>query len=333
MDMVGYFWGPVTGFAHHRGITHTFVGAPVIAAITVGLVYVLHRLRSRFRGRNARTPEVATVGAPADGRMPGPTKKSCEVPRWGLLYCYALIAALSHILLDYTNSYGVRPFEPMSYKWYSWDIVSIVEPLMLGALALGLLMPGLFGLISQEIGARSTGPRGRVGAIMALVAVALIWGVRDFEHRRAVGAMQAITYQDQPALRVSAYPYEVNPFLWYGVVETKNFFQTMHVNSLTPEVDPDNSPRIRYKPEETPVTLAAKKSYLGRVYLDWAQYPLTEQESQQPGWLVRFYDLRYLYPERSGRPALSSSVKLDKDLQVTDEFFGRFQQARRLTTH
>ena len=29
-------------------------------------------------------------------------------------------------------------------------------------------------------------------------------------------------------------------------------------------------------PEETPVTLAAKKSYWGRAFLDWAQYPITE---------------------------------------------------------
>jgi len=328
MDMVTYFWGPVFGFAHHRGITHTFIGAPFVAAVVVGFVWLLHRLRQRIYVNKKRAPDDPT----AHERIG--KQRQVEGPRWALLYVYALIAALSHILLDFTNSYGVRPFEPISYKWYSWDIISIVEPLMLGALALGLLMPALFGLISQEIGARSAAPRGRAGAIAALIAVALIWGVRDFEHRRAVAAMQAITYQGQPALHVNAYPYEVNPFLWYGVVETPNFFQTMHVNSLTPEVDPDNSFRIRYKPEETAATLAAKKSYLGRVYLDWAQYPLTEQESVQPaGFLVRFYDLRYQYPERSGRPALSGSVRLDKQLGVTAEFFGHREQARRLTIH
>ncbi len=39
--------------------------------------------------------------------------------------------------------------------------------------------------------------------------------------------------------------------------------------------------RIRRKPEETPVTLAAKRSYLGRVYLDWARYPVVETEQME----------------------------------------------------
>ena len=47
----------------------------------------------------------------------------------------------------------------------------------------------------------------------------------------------------------------------------------MPVDSLTPEVDPQNKAVIYYKPPETDVTLAAKKTLLGRVYLDWAMYP------------------------------------------------------------
>ena len=57
----------------------------------------------------------------------------------------------------------------------------------------------------------------------------------------------------------------------------------MDVDSLTPEVDPEAQMQIRYKPEETPVTLAAKKTYLGRVYLSWAQYPITETEELENG--------------------------------------------------
>src|SRR5208337_5295701 len=117
----------------------------------------------------------------------------------------------------------------------------------------------------------------------------------------AVSALQSRTYNGAYAIRVSAYPYPVNPFRWYGVVETPAFFATMDVDSLAPEVDPDAQMQIRYKPEETPVTLAAKKTYLGRVYLSWAQYPLieTEQLESDPvdhtraAYVVRFRDLRY----------------------------------------
>jgi hypothetical protein len=98
----------------------------------------------------------------------------------------------------------------------------------------------------------------------------------------------------------------------------------MWVDSLGPEVDPENRMEIRYKPEETPITLAAKKSYLGRVYLDWAQYPITETQelsSPEQGYAVHFYDLRYRYPGRSNQP-LGAGVILDRDLRVQAEFFG-----------
>ena len=94
----------------------------------------------------------------------------------------AVLAALGHLLLDYTTAYGIRLFEPFNFRWYSWDLVFIVEPVMLLALVAGLVLPSLGNLINQEIGARSKGPRGRAGAIFALVCLVLVWGVRGW-HR------------------------------------------------------------------------------------------------------------------------------------------------------
>ena len=83
--------------------------------------------------------------------------------------------------------------------------------------------------------------------------------------------------------------------------------------------------RWLYKPEETPVTLAAKRSYLGRVYLDWAKFPITETEkSAKGGYLVRFYDLRFEQAfASSGRRPLSAGVILDSNLNIVTEFMGR----------
>ena len=41
--------------------------------------------------------------------------------RWGLLYGFVLIALLSHLLLDWTNNYGLRPFFPFNPHWYALD--------------------------------------------------------------------------------------------------------------------------------------------------------------------------------------------------------------------
>jgi inner membrane protein len=306
LDVLGRFRGQAFGFAHHRGFTHSFLGTPLDAIVVVGLVYLLWRLL----GKKVKDPKLP--------------------PRWGLLFGYAILAGFSHILLDFTNNYGVRPFWPFSERWYSWDIVFIFEPVMFAFLLLGLVVPSLFSLIDKEIGARPRRFRGRFAATLALIGVVAMWGVRDYEHRRAVNALDARTYNDADPLRASAYPHWINPFEWDGVVETSNFFALAPVNSLAPEVDPEGHLEIHYKPEETPVTLAAKKSYEGRVFLDWAQYPVVEVETleaPQQGYIVRFQDLRYVrIPDAvrggRGRNVLGAAVELDKNLNVVGDVFG-----------
>lgn len=322
IDVVSEFGGDVFAFSHHRGITHTFVGVPFVAALVVLVVWAGWKWRRRFKPKRRgaqRLPVSADVGGyVATGGA------DREKPRWGMLYGFACLAALSHILLDFTNSYGVRPFMPFNDRWYSWDIVYIIDPILWLILLAGLVLPWLFRLIDREIGVRDRRPGGRLGAIIALALVLTFWAARDYEHRRAVAAMDALTYRGQDAVRVSAYPYMVNPFRWYGVIETATFFERTDVDSRTPQVDPDGRAETRPKPEQTPAVTAAKDSQLGRVYLNWAQYPVTEEEKLQPpqsGYVVRFYDLRYMYPGEK-RTFLSGSVRLDDSFRVVAESFG-----------
>lgn len=303
VDSLSYFWGSVAGLQHHRGITHSFIGAPFMAAMTVAIVYVVYRLMKR-RGREPKLP-----------------------PNWKLLYVYALLGSLLHLFQDFTNNYGVRPFAPFNAKWYSWDIVFIVDPIMWIALFLGLVLPGLMALITEEIGSRKPQFRGRGGAIFALICLAALILTRDFEHRRAVNALNARTYRDENPLRASAFPQPVNPFSWSGVVETQDFLALLPVDSQSGEVDPLGTAVIRFKPEETPVTLAAKKSYLGQVFLDWAAYPVVTAEKLDGGrYQVQFEDLRFESVEglaRRRRPPLAGYVVFDPQLRVEEMYIGR----------
>jgi len=304
LDVLSGFRGRAFSLAHHRGFTHSLLGVPIDAIVVLGFVYLIWRIRGRKT---------------ADPNLP---------PRWGLLFFYACLAGLSHLLLDFTNNYGVRPFWPFSEKWYSWDIVFIFEPVMFAFLLLGLVVPSISALIDKEIGVRRNGPRGRVAATLALIGVVLMWGVRDYEHRRAVNALEARTYEGADPVRASAYPTWIDPFHWTGVIETPAFFALAPVNSLTPEVDPEDRMEIHYKPEETPITLAAKNSYLGRVYLDWARYPITETEIVEgKGYIVHFQDLRFMGLPSAitggrRRGALGAAVELDNQLHVVGDVFG-----------
>jgi inner membrane protein len=303
LDVLGRVRGPVFAFAHHRGFTHSFLGLFLVSAVVVGFMYLVWQVR----GRRTNHPNLP--------------------PRWGRLFLFAYIAGLSHILLDFTNNYGVRPFWPVSEKWYSWDIVFIAEPVLWAALLLGLVVPWFAGLIGQEVGERKKGPRGRGAAMAALIAMVLLWVVRDYEHRRAVNALKALSYRQEEPIRLGAFPTYVNPFKWYGVVETRDFYALADVDATKPEVDPGGTMEFRYKSPETPVTLAAKQSYLGRVYLDWARFPFIETEQMESDDLIQFSDLRFDRPFRAaGRRPLSAGVLVDRTGKVVKEFMGNVNQ-------
>ena len=86
---------------HHRGYTHTVVVA-VLAAV---LLWAIVALVVRWRGKA------------------WPAKDDA---RW--LLALFLAGTLSHLVLDWTNSYGVHPFWPFDDRWRYGDAVFIVEP-------------------------------------------------------------------------------------------------------------------------------------------------------------------------------------------------------------
>src|SRR5580692_831303 len=174
LDVLWGLAGPVEELKHHRGITHTFIGAPVVAAVVVGAVGILHVWReSRRRRREALHPPAIDVRLRERQRV-----------HWGWLYFTALIASLSHLLLDWTNNYGLRPFFPFNPRWYAGSFVFIFEPALFLVLLIALIAPSLFGLISSEVGARKPAFRGRGWAIAALLAMAALGTIRFVEHQK-----------------------------------------------------------------------------------------------------------------------------------------------------
>ncbi len=123
---------------HHRGYTHTVVIAGIGAVLLWGAVTLAWRWRTQ----------------PALPRGDS---------RWffGLL----LVSAMSHLVLDWTNSYGVHPWWPFDDRWMYGDTVFIVEPSFWV-----LTVPLLF--------AASTSRVARVLlALVLLAGLGLAWGV------------------------------------------------------------------------------------------------------------------------------------------------------------
>ena len=317
LDVLWSFRGPVAAFQHHRGITHTVWAAPVVALVTTGVVWIVHRLRRK-------DPVIA--------------------PRWFLIWLFAGIADLSHLLLDFTNNYGLRPFFPLDAHWYAWSIVFIFDPLIFLALLGALVIPWILGLAEREIGVRKKPFRGRGWAWAALIFVVLWWGLRNAEHGHALELVKTGSYTREPLLRVAAEPHMIDPFQWHVLMETRDYYQTGEVRTIGDVVDTNDLSDVIYKPPVTPAVAAAKRSYLGRVYLDWSQWPLTEDRGAipapgadfppLPSWhTVEFQDLRFDYAplaaEHTNRAAdspLSGWVYVGPAGEIEGMFMGGDEQ-------
>lgn len=316
LDTLWGIGGPVAAFQHHRGWTHTFVGLPLDGLAVLGTMWLMHRWRTRKGLREQAAPV-----------------------RWGLLYGFILVALLSHLFLDWTNNYGLRPFFPFDARWYAGSFVFIVEPVLLLFLSVGLVAPALFGLINSEVGERRPRFRGRGWAIAALLGCIGVWGVRFFEHAQALAVAENADYagaQGGPAAqvqRVYASPYPLNPFRWATVAEMPMYYQRGRADSWAGTLSTHAEEDTYYKPPTTLATLVAKRSWLGEVYLDWSPWPLvTESGKDADGnTTVTFRDLRFLYDttltrEREEAP-LSGKVVVDADHRVARmEMDGRVQR-------
>jgi inner membrane protein len=336
LDIFWGFAGPVEELKHHRGITHTFWAVPVIAGVVVGAVWLIDRWRSSRRQKKgaSQQAEVAPSFSQSHREKSGIAKASealrgdaSSKPQshralsgrpqllthqpihWGWLYLTAFLAALSHILLDWTNNYGVRPFFPLHPHWYAGSFMFIAEPIIWLLFFLAFFMPWVLGLASSEIGARRKPFRGRGWAIFALAGMLLLGCWRWTEHARALSLLQNNSVTSEPVIRTAAEPYPVNPFRWHAILETPDFYQTAEINTRTGSIDSDSPRDVIYKPTRTPAVQAAEGTLLGRVYLDWGTWAVIRDLGQEPitgldppnlppsrTWTtVEFTDLRFDY--------------------------------------
>ena len=325
IDVLWGLRGPVAGFQHHRGFTHTFLGAPIMALAVTGAVWLWYRWRTR---RQPKKSHAGRMNVSVSDAKPAQIKV-----RWGVIWLLALIADFSHLLLDWTNNYGLRPFFPFNPRWYAGNIFFIFEPVLFGALLIALIVPAILGLADREIGVRRQPFRGRGWAIFALCVAVVLGCWRWAEHERALHLLAEQNYQNEPILKMTVNPYPGDVFRWFGVVETKDFYQTAILNTRTDSFTSQAPDDLYYKQPQTAAILRAKGSWLGRVYLDWSQFPFVEEfgtfgtlSNGAHYTVVRFQDLRFDYNAlflrgRRGNP-LGGTVIIAPDGKVDEMRMG-----------
>lgn len=271
LDEISAAFGPAAYLNWHRTYTHSLLAA-ILLAVLLALSYRFfapQHLRSRFSST--------------------------------AIFALTLLAQCLHLLLDLCQPDGVLLVWPFSAARIAKDWLTFVDPVILVALVAAILLPELFRLVSDEIGARDKGPRGRVAAIIALMVIVLYIGARATLHSSAVAILDSRTYHGELPRRVAAFPVSTSPFTWNSIVETESALHEITVSvAQSSSFNPDAGVII-HKPEASPFLDAARNDSLALAFLSVAQFPKATIEKTETGYQVELQDLRYAVAGESKR--------------------------------
>jgi inner membrane protein len=293
IDIVTAAGGSLNYLNLHRHLTHSLVAMPVMALLSVAVVWAAGGRRLRW------------VGAIAA----------------------ALVAVISHLLLDLTNVYGVRLLLPFSSRWQRLDLTNVIDFWIWGAFLLCVAAPFLGRLVGSEISSGSGKDRhhGRGWAWFALSFLLLYNCGRAVLHGRAVASLESRVYEESQPVRTAALPDALNPWKWRGLVETREFYAEIEVKLLA-DFDPSGA-SIFHKPEPDPALEAAQRTTTFQDFLRFSQFPfwrVTPIPEPAGARRVEAMDLRFGSP---ASPRFVASAIADANGRVVESSF-EFGQVR-----
>jgi inner membrane protein len=214
----------------------------------------------------------------------------------------ALLAAtsiLTHPLLDFMNTYGMRWLMPFVDRWYYADALFIVDPWIWAALTAGMVL------------ARRAGPAGKTGtgsldarpgspATASLVVVAgyaLLMLIGSQVARRTVA--RDLAGQGPPPLRVMVSPVPLNPLRRLVVIEEADRYRFGTINWL-------RRPAFALEPYDIaknaahPLAEAARQTSDGQAFLGWARFPFYLVTGSRSDPAIEIVDARYTVDPDAG---------------------------------
>ena len=269
----------------HRGPTHSLIAVPVLALECVVIVAALFRKR-----------------------LP-----------WFQAWVVCIIGVLSHLLLDWTNNYGIRLFIPFSMRWFHLDLNSLTDGPIVAALGLAAIWPWLSGLVSGEIGdkKKSTGQ----GIAIAMLLLCLIYDVgRNNLHARAITQLESRLYQGSPPVETAALPMPINPFRWRGIVTTKAAYFQYDLNTLG-QLNVESADKF-FRIPTSEVTAAPRQTAAFSYFLYFARFPIWSVQpvalNDGTGKRIELTDLRFGEP---GQGSFHCIAVEDPDDKVIASWF------------
>ncbi len=256
VDALSKFAGPSAFLTFHRTYCHSLLAA-LLFSLLVTLPFLL---RKRTANENPLPP----------------------IP----IFLAALSAAVLHPLMDLCQSTGVELFWPFSPRRFALDWLPQLDLWILGILLAGILLPVLSGLVTEEIGAKSKGPRGKVGASLAFATLILYIVLRFVLHGNAAAALESRTYRGESARQVAAFAESGSPFRWHGIVETASALHDVEVEvGPAASFDPDSA-ITSFKPQPSPALDAARDTVVARRFFQVARFLKATVEKTPDGFHI-----------------------------------------------
>ncbi|HVL56824.1 MAG TPA: metal-dependent hydrolase [Burkholderiaceae bacterium] len=296
IDAVAMLWGSDTGLYFRRGWSHGVLGLILLPLLLAAAVSLWHRWRRDLRA----------------GEPPF---------RPGVIIALSYLAVLSHPLLDWLNTYGVRLLMPFDGRWFYGDTLFIIDPwvwllaatgvvlarsqtasavggwLLLGAATTVVIlttdlapMPvkalwllGLAALVLLRW--IKPGTALTVGIARGSFATLVIYVCAAYGLARV--AETAVAAQHPAPLEAQSNPVPGIPHAHRVVLVYEDSYRIVYCDGRSVEV-PRTSP--------DPVVQAAMEDPSIRGFVNWMRYPYWEIAESHDGWTVTLFDLRYVDP-------------------------------------
>jgi inner membrane protein len=265
IDIVTALSGTAAYLQYHRGITHSFVGIPVLALILTAAMYI-------FSGNFWKT------------------------------YLVALVAMATHPVLDYSNTYGLRPFLPWYETWYYGDVLPIIDPYLDAVL--------LIGIVAGEVWQN----RRRLMTWLSLGLAFVYLGARAELRNLARSQLEIVAARTPGSEKWGVAPGIVNPLVWAGIVQSSRQMLKVSIDPLNESMT-EITRMQRAAPSEIP--RQALESESGSTLLQFVRFPVMRLYGTDYGYRVLIFDFRF-YNETTNT-ALGSEIVLDRSFHITKE--------------
>jgi len=277
VDILSYaFGGGLTALSFRRGWTHGVLALVVLPFILTGLVLLGDRVFGR-RGGGGGTPPV-------------------HASQVALL---AAVSILTHPLLDFMNTYGMRWLMPFVNRWYYADALFIVDPWIWVVLVAGIVLARRRGrrtATANGLGAEANG----VPAAWALLMVAAYAAAMLLASQLARRAItRDLAAQGRAPVQVMVSPVPLNPLRRMVVIEGADHYRFGSIKWLA-------RPAVAIEPYEIAkndahaLSAAARETPEGRAFLGWARFPFYVVEASRSDSVVHIVDARYAVDPDAG---------------------------------